>query len=76
MFWSGSVLTPVRDDGLELLQLRRPLRKGRELEALELRGYCVSHDGVSCGSGGRRSWEFDIAMSCADPCNPTLRLEL
>jgi hypothetical protein len=80
MSWGRSVLTPVRDDGLELLQLRRPLREGRELKALELRGYRVSHVGVGCDSGGRRScevWYFDLAMSWADPCcDPTPRLEL
>jgi hypothetical protein len=40
---SFSVLTPVRDNRLELLELRRPLRKRRELQALELRGHRVAH---------------------------------
>jgi hypothetical protein len=79
------LLTPVGDDGLELLELRGPFGKGRELEALELGGNCVAH-----GSGGggcvRRAL---IVATCryrgapgrwskgkahvigADPCNPT-----
>jgi hypothetical protein len=37
------VHTPVRDNRLELLELRRALRKRRELQALELRRHRVAH---------------------------------
>lgn len=37
------VLTPIRDDGLELLELRRSFRERGQLEALELCRYRVGH---------------------------------
>jgi hypothetical protein len=36
-------LTPVRDNGLELVELGRPFGKGRQLQALELGGDGVGH---------------------------------
>jgi hypothetical protein len=45
---SVTVLTPVRDNGLELLELRRPFGKRRELQALELRRHRVAH---GCSEG-------------------------
>jgi len=49
------ILTPVRDNGLELLELRRALCEGRKLQALELCGYRVGHGCGDCGGRGESS---------------------
>lgn len=48
---ASAVLTPVGDDGLDALELGRPLGRFRELQLLELCWSDAGHGGGICGGG-------------------------